>query len=62
MYLAANIPLNWLTNQQLNAFLQKHSKFNAPDESTLRKNAVRKVFDYSVAYEMKIEIGGNYIC
>lgn len=57
-FLAANIPLNKLTNPQVKTFLQKYSKFNPPDESTLRKNVVGKVFA-TVLDEIKHEIGGN---
>ncbi|XP_023310524.1 CGG triplet repeat-binding protein 1-like [Anoplophora glabripennis] len=44
MFLATNIPLHKMTNPQVKAFLQKYCKFNTPDESTLRKNVVGKVY------------------
>lgn len=59
-FLAANIPLNKLTNPHLKDFLQKHSKFNTPDESTIRKNVIEKVFT-STTDKIKKDIGDNYV-
>lgn len=58
--MAANIPLNKLTNPHLKDFLQKHSKFNTPDESTIRKNVIEKVFT-STTDKIKKDIGDNYV-
>ena len=42
--LGANIPLYKLNNPALRQFLEKYTKETVPDESTLRKNYVEKVY------------------
>lgn len=43
-FISANIPLFKLQNPSLRAFLEKYTKRHIPDESTLRKNYVKKCY------------------
>lgn len=42
---SANIPLNKLNNVEFRTFLEKYTKRKVPDESTIRKNYVGKVYE-----------------
>lgn len=44
-FIAANIPMKKLNNKILSAVLEKYCKKKMPEESTLRKNYLPKIYD-----------------
>lgn len=46
---SANIPLIKLNNSELKSFLQKYTKYNIPDESTLRKGYIQGLYEQTLA-------------
>ncbi|CAH0552912.1 unnamed protein product [Brassicogethes aeneus] len=59
-FVAANIPLNKLQHPKLKETLEKYTKLSIPDESTVRKNYLPKVYLETVK-KIQREIGDNYI-
>ncbi|KAJ8915555.1 hypothetical protein NQ315_012439 [Exocentrus adspersus] len=57
-FVAANIPLKKLQNQQLREFLQKHCNQNISDESTLRKKSLQVLYE-NVIQEIRTTIYKN---
>jgi hypothetical protein len=49
-FVGANIPLWKLQNSNLRQFLEKYTKKNIPDESTLRKNYVGHCYDAKLSH------------
>ena len=59
-FLCANIPMWKLENPKLKSFLETYTKKNIPNESTLRKNYVPKLFDETMA-EVRRRVSGQYV-
>ena len=56
-FISANIPLHKLNNPKLKSFLNEYLKKKIPDESTLRKNYVQKIYSKKVSeIKKKFEI------
>lgn len=55
-----NIPLNKLQNDGLKSLLEKYCKMRIPEESTLKKNYVRVVYNETIQ-KIKELIGTHYI-
>lgn len=59
--IAANIPLKKLNNSSLRTFFQKYcSRYNIPDESTIRKNYISSVFNETM-HCIRQQIGNNCV-
>ncbi|KAL4123302.1 hypothetical protein QTP88_015500 [Uroleucon formosanum] len=58
--MAANIPLNKLSNSKFREFLEKYTVKNIPFESTLRKGYIDDVYNKTIE-NIKTEIGENKI-
>jgi len=58
--MAANIPLNKLSNSKFQEFLEKYTVKNIPFESTLRKGYIDDVYNKTIE-NIKTEIGENKI-
>lgn len=59
-FLSANIPLFKLVNVELRQFLEKYTTNHVPQESTLRKNHVSRVFDETMD-QVRERIGENFV-
>lgn len=57
---ASNIPFNKLKFPPFKLFLQKYTKQNIPDESTLRKNYLKKCFEQSIN-EIRKRVDNQFI-
>lgn len=59
-FVAADIPLNKLQNPVLKQTLEKYSKLSIPDESTVRKNYLPKVYQETMS-KIRQQIGDSCI-
>lgn len=59
-FVSANIPMHKLCNPVLKQFLEKYTKQNIPNESTLRKNYIPNIYK-NVIEQIINDIGDNYV-
>lgn len=59
-FLEANIPLHKMSHPSMNEFLEKHTKYAAPSETTLREKCLPTLYDECVE-KMKQRAANNYI-
>lgn len=61
MFVSADIPLHKINNLNVKLFLQKYtSKYNIPDESTLRKNYIHRIYAETMS-SIKKAVSNNYL-
>lgn len=59
-FLEANIPLHKISNPSVKHFLEKHTKYTVPSESTLRTKCLPKLYEESLE-KMKQIAADNYL-